>query len=153
YIGSPENLAREGLDHGKRRDFSTLLTEARDNRRLNADQTEALTWVASQPGAPTQLLVIAEEWSSDCRRHLPSFARIAETMRLALRIFRRDGRLFSESTAPSLAEAPDSNADLIAEFLKQTPDGSFQSIPVAAFLSDDLRVLYRYQEFPSVYEK
>jgi thiol-disulfide isomerase/thioredoxin len=99
------------------------------------------------------MLVISEEWSSDCRRDVPVLARVAEAGGMELRIFTRDGRRFSASARPSLAEAPDSNADLMAEFLNDKNGQTWQSIPVAVFYTKDLEYLYHYTEFPAIYHK
>src|SRR5262245_48928400 len=68
YIASPENLAREASDGGGRIDRSGLLRQRYEAFRLNDEQVECLRQIASMPGGPAKLLVIAEEWSSDCRR-------------------------------------------------------------------------------------
>src|SRR5712692_5331136 len=109
--------------------------------------------MVAQSNGPGKMLVIAEEWSSDCRRDVPTFAGIAAETGMELRIFRRDGRRFSDSHAPTLAEAPDSNADIMAEFLNHKNGETWQSIPVCAFYTRDLEYLYRYQEYPAIYEK
>lgn len=153
YIASPENLARESSSPAPRRDFSADLRAAFEQRRLTADQTEALRWLVAQPGGPAKLLVVSEEWSSDCRRDIPTLARIAEAGGLELRIFRRDGQRFSDSQSPSLAEAPDSNADIMSEFLNHKRGETYQSIPLAVFYDQDLNYLYHYQEFPAIYDK
>src|SRR5262245_57286349 len=107
YIGSPENLARETSGGGATRtDRSDALRAAYARRALTSDQIEALHWLAAQPEPPARILAIVEEWSSDCRRDLPSIARIAEALGAELRIFTRDGQHFSASYAPSLADAP-----------------------------------------------
>jgi hypothetical protein len=80
-------------------------------------------------------------------------ARVAEAGGMELRIFTRDGRRFSASARPSLAEAPDSNADLMAEFLNDKNGQTWQSIPVAVFYTKDLEYLYHYTEFPAIYHK
>ena len=80
-------------------------------------------------------------------------ARMAEAANLDLRIFTRDGQKFSTSARPSLAEAPDSNADLMAEFLNAKNGQTWQSIPVAVFYTKDLEYLYHYVEFPAIYHK
>ena len=72
---------------------------------------------------------------------------------MELRIFTRDGQRFSASQRPSLAEAPDSNADLMAEFLNEKNGQTWQSIPVAVFYTKDLEYLYHYTEFPAIYHK
>jgi hypothetical protein len=155
YIGSPENLGREssGGAPPPRRDFSGFLREAYAKRRLTYAQTKALEWLVAQPGGPAKILVISEDWSSDCRRDVPTFARIAYESGMELRIFRRDGQKFSAANMPSLMEAPDSNADLMAEFINRKNGNTWQSIPVAAFFTKDLEHLYTYQEYPAIYHK
>ena len=152
-IATPENLAREGSRGEPRRDWSGHLRAAWERARLHDPQIAALQWLAARPDGPAKILVIAEEWSSDCRRDVPMLARMAEAGRMELRIFRRDGRRFSKSQAPSLAEAPDSNADIMAEFLNRKNGQTWQSIPVAVFYTKDLRYLYHYVEFPAIYHK
>src|SRR5262249_41622917 len=104
-------------------------------------------------GGPRRILVIAEEWSSDCRRDIPILKRLAEAAGLELRIFRRDGQRFSQSHRPSLAEAPDSNADIIAEVLNAKKGPTRQTTPVAVFYTADLGYLYHYVEYPRIYDK
>ncbi len=153
YIATPDNLKREGSMGAPRRDFSAQLRKAYETTRLSEAQVEALRWLAAQPDGPAKLLVISEEWSSDCRRDVPTLARVAEAANLELRLFTRDGQRFSASQTPSLAEAPDSNADLMAEFLNHKNGQTWQSIPVAVFYTKDLEYLYHYTEFPAIYEK
>lgn len=153
YIGSAENLAREGSGGAPRRDFSAFFREAFEKSRLNEAQAAALKWLVAQPGGPAKLLVISEDWSSDCRRDVPAFAMIAAETGIELRIFRRDGQRFSDSHAPTLSEAPDSNADIMAEFLNHKNGTTWQSIPVAVLYTRDLEYLYHYTEYPAIYEK
>src|SRR5262249_38770791 len=120
---------------------------------LSEAQTAALRWLAAQPGGPAKVVAISEDWSSDCRRDVPMLARMAEAASLELRIFRRDGKRFSASARPTLAEAPDSNADLMAEFLNVKNGQTWQSIPVAVFYTKDLEYLYHYVEYPAIYHK
>jgi hypothetical protein len=152
YIGSPANLARESSS-GPRADYSDFLRRSFNDRRFSDDQTDALKWVVAQPGGPASMLVIAEEWSSDCRRDVPTFARMAEVSGMQLRIFTRDGQKFSSASVPSLAEAPDSNADLMAQFLNHKYGQTWQSIPVCAFFTADMRYMYHFTEFPAIYDK
>ncbi|MBI2492893.1 MAG: hypothetical protein HYV94_12495, partial [Candidatus Rokubacteria bacterium] len=84
---------------------------------------------------------------------VPMLARLAEAGGMELRIVRRDGRRFSKSHAPTLAEAPDGNADLMAEFLNHKNGQTWQSIPVAVFYTKDLEYLYHYTEYPAIYVK
>src|SRR5215470_1838117 len=93
YTGTPDNLAREaGWWLGTtRHDFSGLLRTRYDLCRLSEAQIAAIRWLAAQPGGPANVLVISEEWSSDCRRDVPIVARLAEAGALTLRIFPRDG--------------------------------------------------------------
>lgn len=153
YIGTPENLKREGSGGAARRDFSHFFAEAFRNTRLTDYQIEALTRLASMRGGPSKLLVISEDWSSDCRRDVPTFARIAAVTGMELRIFRRDGERFSDAHAPSQEEAPDSSADIMAQFLNHKNGETWQSIPVASFFTRDLEYLYHYTEYPAIYEK
>jgi hypothetical protein len=112
FIGTADNLAREGSS-SPRRDQTAAMRAWYEASRLTDAQAAAIRWLASQPGGPAKILVISEEWSSDCRRDVPMLARVAEAGGMELRIFTRDGRRFSASARPSLAEAPDSNADLM----------------------------------------
>ena len=153
FIATPENLKREGSQGAARRDWSAHLRETYQATRLHPTQVEALKWLAAQPGGPAKMLVIAEEWSSDCRRDVPMFARMAEAAPFELRFFTRDGQRFSKSARPTLAEAPDSNADIMAEFLNDKNGQTWQSIPVAVFYTRDLRYLYHYVEYPAIYHK
>lgn len=152
YLGSEANLKRESSDGGKRRDQSGFLREQYEQRRLEDAQVAALRWLADQPGAPAKLLVIAEDWSSDCRRDVPTFARIAETMGLELRFFEREGERTSHMR-PEHAGAPGSNMDLTQPFLNRKDGEVFQSIPVAVFLTRELGYVYHYTEYPLAYEK
>ena len=153
FIGTPENLAREGTRGEQRRDLTAQVRAWYEASRLTEAQASAIKWLSSQPGGPAKILVISEEWSSDCRRDVPMFARLAEAGNLELRIFPRDGKKFGASQRPSLAEAPDSNADIMAEFLNVKNGETWQSIPVAVFYTKDLEPLHRYVEYPAIYHK
>ena len=154
YIGTPENLKREGSMAGTpRRDWTAQMRAWYEMSRLTEAQAEAIRWLSSQPNGPAKVLVLSEEWSSDCRRDVPMLARVAEAGSTELRILTRDGQRFSTSHRPSLAEAPDSNADVMAEFLNEKNGQTWQSIPVAVFYTKDLAYLYHYTEFPAIYEK
>src|SRR6266403_5370354 len=150
YVGTPENLKREGSGR-PRSDMTANLRAGYAAARLDDAQTAAIHWLASRPGGPAKILVISEEWSSDCRRDVPALARLAEAGGLALRIFARDGKKMSRSNRPMPDESP--NADLMAEFLNEKSGQTFQSIPVAVFYDKDLHELYRYIEFPACYHK
>jgi hypothetical protein len=153
YVASPENLEREGSGGAPRRDWSAPMRAWFESMRLSEAQAAAWRWLAGRPGGPAKILAISEEWSSDCRRDVPMLARIAEAAGLEFRIFPRDGRRFSRSQRPSLAEAPDSNADLMAEFLNVKNGQTWQSIPVAVFYTTNLEYLYHYIEYPVIYHK
>jgi hypothetical protein len=152
-IGTAENLAREGSGGAPRRDWSAHVRAWYEATRLSDAEVAALRWLASQPNGPAKVLVISEDWSSDCRRDVPVLARMAEAAGFELRIFRRDGQRFSRSQRPSLAEAPDSNADIMAEFLNEKNGQTWQSIPVAVFYTKSLEYLYHYIEYPAIYDK
>jgi hypothetical protein len=153
YIASPENLRREGSGGAPRKDWSGWMRNWYASSRLSDAQAAAIRWLAAQPGGPARILAISEEWSSDCRRDIPMLQRLAEAGGLELRIFRRDGPRFSRSQQPSLADAPDSNADLMAEFLNEKNGQTWQSIPVAVFYTKALEYLYHYTEYPGIYHK
>ena len=150
YIASPENLAR-GPHAGARSDLSPGLRQAFENRRLTPDQTAALKWLADQPDGPAKMLVISEEWSSDCRRDLPIFGRIAAESGIELRIFSRDGQHFSNAAASDPTESP--NADIVNQFLLKRDGQTFQSIPVCVFYTSKMEYLYHYLEYPAIYDK
>ena len=95
--------------------------------------------------------MIAEEWSSDCRRDVPMVARVADVAGLELRIFPRDGQRNSTAPAPSPAESP--NADLMGQFLNHKDGRTWQSIPVVAFYTRGMEHLYTYIEYPAIYHK
>jgi hypothetical protein len=84
---------------------------------------------------------------------VPTFARIAADSGMELRIFNRDGQHFSSANVPSLTDAPDSNADLMALFLNHKAGQTWQSIPVCAFFTRDLEYLYHFTEYPRIYDK
>jgi hypothetical protein len=152
YIGTPENLQRES-GTAPRQDFSGFFREAFEKSRLTDDQDAALRWLGAQPNGPAKMLVISEEWSSDCRRDVPMFARIAAAAGMELRIFTRDGQRFSNANVPSLSDAPDSNADIMAEYLNRKNGQTWQSIPVCVFYTRDLEYLYHFTEYPQIYDK
>src|SRR5580765_6632726 len=68
FIGSPQNLAREGFDIRRfalckpRVDWSGYLRERLARARLSDEQTTAIKWLAAQPGGPAKVAVIAEDW-------------------------------------------------------------------------------------------
>jgi hypothetical protein len=79
---------------------------------------------------PVNVLVLAEDWCGDVVANLPVLGRLAaESSRLNLKIFLRD-----------------QNLDLSDDYLKE---GKYRSIPVMAFLDDDLRELGRFIERPA----
>jgi hypothetical protein len=153
YTGTPENLVREaGWWLGRTRlDFSGILRRWYERARVSEAQTAAIRWLAAQPDGPANILVISEEWSSDCRRDVPMLARLAEAGGLEMRVFQRDGQKFSNAPTADPAESP--NADIVNAFLNEKDGHTFQSVPVAVFLTRDFRVIYRYVEFPAIYHK
>ena len=157
FIGSPENLAREGFDIRKfshvhpRIDWSGYLRERHANARLTAEQTAAIKWLAAQPGGPAKVAVIAEDWSSDCRRDVPYLARLAEAGGLELRIFLRDGQTMLMKGLPDPAAG--GNADLVNAYANEKNGEKFATVPVAVFFTKDFGELYRYIEFPAIYHQ
>jgi hypothetical protein len=162
YAGSAENLAREAFggyfpDSGSyaapRRDNSGVLRERYARARLADHQAAAIRWLAAQPGGPARILVISEDWSSDCRRDVPMLARLAEAGGLEMRIFNRDGAKILGTRRPDPASAPDANHDLMLEFMNRKNGGEWASVPVAVFYAKDFKELHRYIEFPAIYQK
>ncbi|OGK82820.1 MAG: hypothetical protein A2X51_03025 [Candidatus Rokubacteria bacterium GWC2_70_24] len=153
YIASPENLEREGSGGEGRKDLSGVVRAWYAASRLSDHQAAGWTWLCAQPGGPAKILVLSEDWSSDCRRDVPMLARVAEATGMELRIFNRDGRKFSKSQRPEVEGDPDSNADIMAAFMNAKNGQRFQSIPVAVFYTRDLQYLYHYTEFPAIYHK
>jgi Thioredoxin len=143
FVGTPENLKRGGA-RGPRQDFSAFLRESFEQTRLTDDQAAALKWLVAQPNGPAKMLVISEEWSSDCRRDVPIFARIAAETGMELRIFPRDGQEYDSS--------PD-NLDVMANFLNRKNGGAYRSIPVCAFSIKDFEYLYHFTEYAAIYDK
>jgi thiol-disulfide isomerase/thioredoxin len=153
YIGTPENLRREAgwLVGPRRMDFSAILRERYVRLRLTDEQVEAIRWLAAQPSGPAKVLMISEEWSSDCRRDLPTLGRLAEAGGLELRIFPRDGQKVGRDPKANPADSP--NADIVNEFLNVRDGQTYQSVPVVAFYTDAFDYLYHYTEFPAIYHK
>ncbi len=162
YTGSPENLAREGFgsyypDGGSigtaRRDNSSVFRDRYARARLTEQQVAAIAWLAAQPDGPTKILVVSEDWSSDCRRDVPMLARLAEAGGLELRIFNRDGKKILGTRRPDPAAHPDGNHDIMLEFLNAKKGGEWASVPVVVIYTKDFRELHRYIEFPAIYHK
>ena len=151
FISTLENLKREGSFNRPRKDYGDFFRKAYESFQLTEAQAGALRWIAAQPGGPAKVLVIAEEWSSDCRRDVPAIAKLAATAGWELRIFARDGHKITSTPAPDPKEQP--NADLMAQFLRKADGQTFQSIPIAAFYTKDFQHLYTYTEFPAIYHK
>ncbi len=157
FIGSPENLAREGWDIQRfarcdpRVDWSGYLRERHARARLSDEQVAGIKWLAAQPGGPAKVLVIAEDWSSDCRRDLPYLARLAEAGGLELRLFLRDAETMQRQGLPEPDSCP--NADLVRKYANEKNGQKFATIPVAVFFTRELTELYRYIEYPAIYHK
>jgi hypothetical protein len=157
FIGSPENLAREGFDIRRftavrpRLDWSGYFRERHARARLDEAQIAAIKWLAAQPGGPAKVLVISEDWSSDCRRDVPYLARLAEAGGLELRIFTRDGDRMHMKGLPDPAAG--GNADLVNLYANEKNGDKFATIPVAVFFTKDFVELCRYIEFPAIYHK
>lgn len=157
FTGSPENLAREGFDVRcgalvrPRLDWSGYFRERYATARLSDTQVAAIRWLAAQPGGPAKVLVIAEDWSSDCRRDVPYLARLAEAGGIELRLFTRDGETMHRQGLPDPASSD--NADLVIEFANEKNGQKFATVPVAVFYTTDFTELYRYVEYPAIYHK
>ena len=162
YAGSPGNLAREAFgsyfpDGGSsgtaRRDNSAVLRERYTKTRLSDQQVAAIKWLAAQPHGPAKILVVSEDWSSDCRRDVPALARLAEAGGLELRIFNRDGKKILGTRRPDPAAYPDGNHDIVLEFMNVKNGGEWASVPIVAIYTTDFQELHRYIEYPAIYHK
>ena len=162
YAGSPENLVREAWggyfpDGGSiptpRKDNSAVFRERYARARLTDQQVAAIEWLAAQPDGPAKILVVSEDWSSDCRRDVPMLARLAEAGGLELRIFNRDGKKILGTRRPDPAAHPDGNHDIMLEFLNAKNGGEWASVPVVVIYTGDFRELHRYIEYPAIYRK
>jgi hypothetical protein len=157
FVGSPANLAREGFDirrfsHVRPRiDWSGYLRERYANAKLTLDQAAAIRWLAAQPGGPAKILLIAEDWSSDCRRDVPYLARLAEEGGLELRIFARDGDAMLMKGLPDPESS--SNADLVHAYANEKNGERFATVPVAVVFDRAFNELHRYIEYPAIYHK
>lgn len=154
YIGSPANLSRPGVgfNGSVRRDYSDWVQRWYDTFHLAEYQVEALRDLAQRPNGPAKVLVIAECWSSDCRRETPTIARIAEAGGMELRIFNRDS-LESKEPGPNDASDETGNGDLMWQFVNHKNGRDYLSIPVAAFFTADMRYLYHFTEYAAIYRK
>ena len=143
FIGSSENLSR-AANSGPRQDLSAFFREVFEQFRLTEDQAAALKWLVGQPNGPAKMLAISEEWSSDCQRDVPVFARIAAESGMELRIFTRDGQEY---------DVPPGDNDVIAGYLNRKDGEAYRSIPVCVFLTKDLEYLYHFTEYAALYDK
>ncbi len=162
YTGSAENLAREawggyfsdaGSIAAPRKDNSAVFRERYARMRLADYQSAAIRWLAAQPNGPARILVLSEDWSSDCRRDVPMLAHLAEAGGLELRVFNRDGKKILGTRRPDPAAYPDGNHDLMLAFMNKKNGGEWASVPVAVFFTRDFRELHRYIEYPALYHK
>src|SRR6202795_5200888 len=137
YAGSAENLAREafgsyfpdgGARGAPRKDNSAVLRERYAKARLSDEQAAAIKWLVAQPNGPAKILVVSEDWSSDCRRDVPVLARLAEAGGMEMRIFNRDGKKTLGTRRPDPAAAPDANHDLMLEFMNGKSGAEWASV-------------------------
>ena len=162
YVGTPENLAREGFASyhpdagsigGPRKDNSAVFRERYAKTKLADYQVAAIKWLAAEPGGPAKILVISEDWSSDCRRDVPVLQRLAEAGGLEMRIFNRDGKKILSQRRPDPARFPDGNHDLMLEFMNDKNGGEYASLPAVGIYTKDFTLLHRYLEYPVIYRK
>src|SRR4030095_9430881 len=157
FCGSAQNLGRQGFDirrfaHARPRvDWSRYLYDRHARARLGDDEIAAIRWLAAQPGGPAKLLVISEDWSSDCRRDVPYLARLSEAGGLELRIFTRDGDTMRRKGLPD--PGAHANTDLVREYANDKNGQKFATVPVAVFFTKDFGELHRYIEYPAIYRK
>jgi len=162
YAGSAENLAREafgsyfpdgGARAAPRKDNSAVFRERYAKARLSDEQAAAIKWLVAQPNGPAKILVVSEDWSSDCRRDVPVLARLAEAGGMELRIFNRDGNKVLATRRPDPAAAPDANYDIMLEFMNKKNGGEWASVPVVVVYTKDFQEICRYIEYPAMYKK
>jgi Thioredoxin len=96
---------------------------------LSDDDVAAFRRLAAQPGGPSRVLALGEDWCPDVFRGLPVMARIATAAGLELRVFPRDD-----------------NLDIMGEFLNH---GESQSIPTFVFYTSDHRYVAHWIERPA----
>jgi hypothetical protein len=144
FIASPENLSRESSARPRVAESGDFFRRAFEQARLTEDQKAALKWLVAQPNGPARMLVISEEWSSDCQRDVPVFARIAAESGMELRIFTRDGQKFN---------VPASEPDIMAGLENHKDGESYRSIPVCAFYTTNFKYLYHFTEYAALYDK
>jgi hypothetical protein len=149
YASSEMNLERQGSGGSTRLDNSAVIQHWYDSFKLEPHQVQALQMLSQGLDAPAKVVVISEDWSSDCRRDVPVFQRMAEAAGWELRIFNRDGETFEAGPEPQ--HSP--NGDLMRQFVNRKNGGAFQSIPVAAFFTADGRYLYHFTEYAAIYDK
>ena len=59
FVGTPDNLKREGSFGMPRRDYGEFLRKAFESAQLSDAQREAWQWIVSQPNGPAKMLVIS----------------------------------------------------------------------------------------------
>jgi hypothetical protein len=82
---------------------------------------------------------------------VPYLARLAEAGGLELRIFTRDGDTMLMKGLPEPGDG--GNGDLVREFANEKKGQKWATVPVAVFFTQDFRELYRYIEYPVIYNK
>src|SRR5256714_8200402 len=127
---------------GPRKDNSAVFRERYAKAKLANYQVAAIKWLAAQPDGPAKILVISEDWSSDCRRDVPLLQRLAEAGGLELRIFNRDGTKILDRRRPDPGAAPDGNHDLMLEFMNAKNGGEVASLPAVGVYTKGLPLLY-----------
>src|SRR5262249_55505474 len=120
YAGSSENLAREafgsyfpdgGASGAPRKDNSGVLRDRYAKARLTDAQSAAIKWLVTQHDAPAKILVISEEWSSDCPRDVPMLPRLAQAGGFGVRLFNPRGKKGVGERAAHPARAPGAQHD------------------------------------------
>ena len=136
-----------------RLDYSAFFRQAFETSRLTDAQAAALKWLVAQPNGPRKSSSSPRTGpltaAATCR---PSRAS-PPTWGWSCASSTATGKAFSSANVPSLADAPDSNADIMAEFLNHKNGQTWQSIPVCVFFTRDLEYLYHFTEYPAIYDK
>jgi thiol-disulfide isomerase/thioredoxin len=98
--------------------------------QVSAEDAAKFKELMARPNGPAKFIVIGEDWCPDVFRGMPVFARLAEATGMEMRVYPRD-----------------QHKDIMAEFLNS---GEFESIPVAAFYTKDMRYIYHFIERPAL---
>jgi hypothetical protein len=102
-----------------------VLRERYARARLTDHQTAAIRWLVAQLEGPARILVLSEDWSSDCRRDVPMLARLAGRAGWSCASSTGTARRSSAPGALTRPPPPDANHDLMLEFMNKKNGGEW----------------------------